>query len=75
MADPVTLTVVGLAIAGAANHPTAADFAVALKWLHDEKSDGTNADGQNPVAAAIEQLRLPRTTGGRLSSHDDADEL
>ena len=51
-------------------HPTAADFTVALKWLHDEKSDGTCAGVENPIAAAIEQIRAARGQGNRLGNPD-----
>jgi hypothetical protein len=47
-------------------HPTAADLAVALKWLHDEKSDGETSGNDNPVAAAIEQIRAARRVGGKV---------
>ena len=54
-------------------HPNAADFAVALKWLHDEKSDGTQAGADNPIAAAIEQIRTARMSGSRVPSNDDSE--
>lgn len=51
------------------NHPTAADFAVALKWLHDDKSEGA-ARVENPIAAAIEQIRVSRQAGGAVPAID-----